>query len=109
MVDVVFVIFDPWRRAAERQMRLIGVQRPDFTGGLAAQRQQQLLFGAGAVAMQEEPPIRLVKNLFSGSAIEAIAEQFMRAMGVVEHAEKQGQAVVGPRSCCRRSPRIPVR
>ena len=46
VVNIVFVVFDPRRQAGEGQVRLLGVQRPDFAGGLAAQGQQQLALGA---------------------------------------------------------------
>ncbi len=46
--------------------------------------------------MQEETSVRLMEHLFGSGAVEAIAKQLVRAMGVVEHAEEQSQAVVGP-------------
>ncbi|MNF37718.1 hypothetical protein D3C84_186470 [compost metagenome] len=96
VIDIIFMILDPRRQASERQVRLVGVQRPDFAGGLAAQRQQQLLLGTGTVAVQEETPVRLVENFFGSGAVEAVTEQLVWTMGVVEYAEKQGQAVISP-------------
>ncbi|MNE82553.1 hypothetical protein D3C80_1792830 [compost metagenome] len=46
VVDVVLVVLDPWRQAREGLLWLCGIQGPDFTGGLAAQGQQQLALGA---------------------------------------------------------------
>ena len=46
--------------------------------------------------MQEETPVRLMEDFFGRGAVQAIAEQFVRAMGVVQFAEEQRQAVVGP-------------
>ncbi|MNF80055.1 hypothetical protein D3C84_622880 [compost metagenome] len=96
VVDVVLVVFNPRRQAREGLLRLRGIQGPDFTGGLAAQRQQQLALGARSIAVQEKPPVRFMEDFFGGRAVEAIAKQFVRAMGLVQFGEEQRQAVVGP-------------
>ena len=46
--------------------------------------------------MQEESSVRLMEHFFGGRAVQPVTEQFVRAMGVVQFAEKQRQAVIGP-------------
>ncbi|MNI03276.1 hypothetical protein D3C73_561750 [compost metagenome] len=35
VVDVVLMVFDPWRNTGKGLLRLVGVEHPDFAGGLA--------------------------------------------------------------------------
>ena len=46
--------------------------------------------------MQEETAVWLVEHFLRCGAVQAIAIQFVRTVGVVQFAKKQGQAVVGP-------------
>ncbi|MNO99482.1 hypothetical protein D3C76_912520 [compost metagenome] len=96
VVKVILMVFLARRDAGKGPLRVIGIQHPDFAGGLAAHRQQQLLFGARSVAVHEEAAVGFMEHFFGRRAVQAIAQQLVRAMGVVQLAEKQGQAVVGP-------------
>ena len=47
--------------------------------------------------MQEKTSIRLIKHLVDVCLAQGMAQQFVRAMGVVQFGKKQCLAVVGPR------------
>src|SRR3989338_6833932 len=96
VVDVVFVTLFTWDHAAERGLRCFGVQHPGFAGGFAAQLQDQLAFGAAAVAAEKEAPIRFVEYQFGCVGAKAVAVEFVRAVGVVQLTEEQRMAVIGP-------------
>ncbi|MNE07711.1 hypothetical protein D3C80_1003410 [compost metagenome] len=88
VVDVVLMLLDPWRDAGKGVLRLVGVKHPGFAGGLAAHGQQQLLLGAGTVAMHEEAPVRLMEHFFGRRTVQSIAIQLVRTMGVIQFAKE---------------------
>ncbi|MNQ74973.1 hypothetical protein D3C85_897460 [compost metagenome] len=96
VVDIIFVAFLARRQAAERRFRGIGIQHPGFAGGLAAQQQHQLALGTGAVAVEKEASVFLVEHQLGRAAAESMAVQLVRPVAVVQLAEEQGLAVVGP-------------
>src|SRR5690606_2101654 len=96
VVDVVLVILLARRQAARRLLRLLGVDEPALAGGLAAEGNDQLALRAAAEAVQEEAAIRLLKDDLRLGAVEAVALQAPRPMGIVQFGEEQGAAVVVP-------------
>ncbi|MNO92545.1 hypothetical protein D3C76_841230 [compost metagenome] len=96
VVRVVFVVLDPRRHAGKGFLRMLGVERPGFAGGLAVEQQDQLAFGTGAVAVQEEAPVGFFENRLATFTPEAMAQQFVRAVGVVQFGEEQRLVIVGP-------------
>ncbi len=96
MIGEVLVILLARRQAGPAALRLVRRQHPGFAGGLAVGKDDQLAVGAGAVAMHEEAPVRVVINLAAVRIAKAVAVNLVRAVGVVQLAVEQGLAVVGP-------------
>ncbi|MNJ57600.1 hypothetical protein D3C77_531940 [compost metagenome] len=55
-----------------------------------------MALGAGPVAVQEETTIGFFVNGLATFAAQAVAQQLVRSMGVVQFGEEQRLAVVGP-------------
>ena len=96
MIGKVLVVFLAWCQARPPTFRLVRRQHPGFAGGLAVGKNHQLALGAGAVAMHEEAPVRVVINLAAARFPEAMAVDLMWAVGVVQLTVEQRPAVVGP-------------
>ncbi|MCY1280950.1 hypothetical protein D9M70_297460 [compost metagenome] len=96
VVGVVLVVLFPGRQAGPGACGGVGVQYPGLAGGLAVEQQDQLALGAGAVAVEEEAAVALLEHQLGAGFAQAVAMQAVRAMGVVQFAEEQRGAVVGP-------------
>ena len=96
VVGVVLMAFLARRQAAERSLRLVGVEHPGLAGGLAVEQEDQLAFRAGAVAVQEEAPVAFLEYQLGAGLAQAVAIELVRAVGVVQFAEEQRTVIVGP-------------
>ncbi|MNE08066.1 hypothetical protein D3C80_1007110 [compost metagenome] len=96
VVRVVLVTLDPGRQAGKGLLGVFGIEHPGFAGGLAVEQQDQLALGAGAIAVQEEAAIGFFMDRVDHAAAQAVAQQFMRTVGVVQFGEEQRLVVVGP-------------
>ncbi|MCY1286876.1 hypothetical protein D9M70_358550 [compost metagenome] len=96
VVGVVLVVFLAWRQAGPGAFWRVGIQHPGFAGGLAVQQQDQLALGTGAIAVEEEAAVAFLEHQRGAGFAQAMAVQAVRAVGVVQLAEEQGGAVVGP-------------
>src|SRR5690606_31270352 len=67
-----------------------------LAGGLAAEAEDELALGAGAVAAEEEAPVGLLEHLLGAFVAQAVAMQAPGPVSVVQGDEEQGLAVVGP-------------
>ena len=96
VVDVVFVVVLARRQAAKLALGRGGIQHPAFAGGLAAEQEDQLALGAGAIAMQKEAPVGFLEHQLGAVLAQGVAIQLVRPVGVVQFGEEQGLVVVGP-------------